>query len=170
MQNIDCSVINIPRCSRLGGFKSCLPSVGRVRAPDCRDECSCSYGCRSIPPPGNSVNNYLPPLFLLYFFLPFDRMYTSAASPPPHPNLSQGITEIGRAAMVVDGKTVPQDVLEAEQMASDHAVPHVNFYDPAVYAVRVCFAYRLRTRERWASYPISKKKDENKNSFIRATF
>lgn len=48
---------------------------------------------------------------------------------------SQGITEIGRAAMVVDGKAVPQHVLDADQMASTHAVPHVNFYDPTVYTV-----------------------------------
>ncbi|CAM9975794.1 unnamed protein product, partial [Hapterophycus canaliculatus] len=45
----------------------------------------------------------------------------------------QGITEIGRAAMVVEGEEVPDDVLKAEEKAKDHAAPHVNFYDPSVY-------------------------------------
>ncbi|CAM9673121.1 unnamed protein product, partial [Ectocarpus sp. 12 AP-2014] len=44
-----------------------------------------------------------------------------------------GITEIGRAAMLVEGEKVPADVLLAEEKAKDHAVPHVNFYDPSVY-------------------------------------
>ncbi|CAM9108152.1 unnamed protein product [Ectocarpus sp. 8 AP-2014] len=44
-----------------------------------------------------------------------------------------GITEIGRAAMLVEGEKVPADVLMAEEKAKDHAVPHVNFYDPSVY-------------------------------------
>lgn len=47
----------------------------------------------------------------------------------------QGITEIGRAAMVVEGEEVPDDVLKAEEKAKDHAAPHVNFYDPSVYKV-----------------------------------
>lgn len=50
--------------------------------------------------------------------------------------VSQGITEIGRAAMVVEGEEVPDDVLRAEEKAKDHAAPHVNFYDPSVYNVR----------------------------------
>ncbi|CAN0256362.1 unnamed protein product, partial [Pylaiella littoralis] len=44
-----------------------------------------------------------------------------------------GITEIGRAAMVVEGQEVPEDVLDAEEKAKDYAAPHVNFYDPSVY-------------------------------------
>ncbi|CAN0077729.1 unnamed protein product, partial [Ectocarpus fasciculatus] len=44
-----------------------------------------------------------------------------------------GITEIGRAAMLVEGEKVPADVLKAEEKAKDHAAPHVNFYDPSVY-------------------------------------
>lgn len=47
----------------------------------------------------------------------------------------QGITEIGRAAMVVEGEEVPEDVLRAEELAKNHAAPHVNFYDPSVYKV-----------------------------------
>lgn len=50
---------------------------------------------------------------------------------------SQGITEIARAAMVVEGEEVPEDMLRAEEKAKDHAAPHVNFYDPTVYTVRV---------------------------------
>lgn len=56
----------------------------------------------------------------------------------PHPRVllrPQGITEIGRAAMVVEGEKVPEDVLTAEEKAKDHAAPHVNFYDPSVYKV-----------------------------------
>lgn len=37
--------------------------------------------------------------------------------------------------MVVEGETVPADVLQAEEKAKDHAAPHVNFYDPSVYKV-----------------------------------
>eukprot|EP00903_Cladosiphon_okamuranus_P011458 g10792.t1 len=44
-----------------------------------------------------------------------------------------GITEIGRAAMVVEGEKVPEDVLRAEELATNHSAPHVNFYDPSVY-------------------------------------
>ncbi|CAB1098406.1 unnamed protein product [Ectocarpus sp. CCAP 1310/34] len=51
-------------------------------------------------------------------------------------DLGQGITEVGRAAMLVEGKKVPADVLLAEEKAKDHAVPHVNFYDPSVYQVQ----------------------------------
>lgn len=32
---------------------------------------------------------------------------------------------------------MPAEVLEAEQQAKNHAVPHVNFYDPSVYKVGV---------------------------------
>lgn len=48
---------------------------------------------------------------------------------------SQGITEIGRAAMLVQGEEVPEEVLRAEKKAKDYAAPHVNFYDPSVYRV-----------------------------------
>lgn len=37
--------------------------------------------------------------------------------------------------MVVEGEEVPEDVLKAEELAKDHAAPHVNFYDPSVYRV-----------------------------------
>lgn len=37
--------------------------------------------------------------------------------------------------MVVEGEEVPEDVLKAEELAKDHAAPHVNFYDPSVYKV-----------------------------------
>lgn len=37
--------------------------------------------------------------------------------------------------MAVEGETVPEDVLMAEEKAKDHAAPHVNFYDPSVYRV-----------------------------------
>lgn len=50
-------------------------------------------------------------------------------------SIPQGITEIGRAAMVVEGEKVPEDVLKAEEKAKDHAAPHVNFYDPSAYKV-----------------------------------
>lgn len=39
--------------------------------------------------------------------------------------------------MIVEGKTVPADVLEAEEEAKNYAAPHVNFYDPSVYKVNV---------------------------------
>lgn len=39
--------------------------------------------------------------------------------------------------MLVEGEKVPADVLEAEEKAKDHAAPHVNFYDPSVYEVKV---------------------------------
>lgn len=38
--------------------------------------------------------------------------------------------------MVVEGEQVPEDVLRAEELAKDHAAPHVNFYDPSVYKAR----------------------------------
>lgn len=43
--------------------------------------------------------------------------------------------------MLVEGTAVPAHVLEAEERAKDHAVPHVNFYDPSAYEVRppACF-------------------------------
>ena len=37
--------------------------------------------------------------------------------------------------MVVEGEEVPEEVLRAEELAKDYAVPHVNFYDPSVYKV-----------------------------------
>lgn len=49
--------------------------------------------------------------------------------------LEQGITEIGRASMMVEGEVIPDEVLRAETLAKDFAAPHVNFYDPSVYKV-----------------------------------
>lgn len=61
--------------------------------------------------------------------------------PPPRSTgpffAPKGITEIGRAAMLVEGEKVPADVLLAEEKAKGHAMPHVNFYDPSVYQVEV---------------------------------
>lgn len=37
--------------------------------------------------------------------------------------------------MIVEGETIPADVLEAEEEAKNHAAPHVNFFDPSVYKV-----------------------------------
>lgn len=37
--------------------------------------------------------------------------------------------------MVVEGGTVPDDVLAAEEKAKNHVAPHVNFYDPSAYMV-----------------------------------
>ncbi|CAM9092815.1 unnamed protein product, partial [Phaeothamnion confervicola] len=45
----------------------------------------------------------------------------------------KGITEIGRAALLVAGKQVPEDVLRAEEISRSLAAPHVNFYDPQIY-------------------------------------
>lgn len=41
-----------------------------------------------------------------------------------------GITEIGKASWVLQGKPIPQDVLDGERMAQEQSVPHVSFYDP----------------------------------------
>ncbi|KAG5183758.1 hypothetical protein JKP88DRAFT_198883 [Tribonema minus] len=46
----------------------------------------------------------------------------------------RGITEIGRAALEIAGKEVPKEVLEAETLSRRVAAPHVNFYDPAIFA------------------------------------
>lgn len=37
--------------------------------------------------------------------------------------------------MLVEGSTVPVEVLDAEKKAEDFAVPHVNFYDPSAFKV-----------------------------------
>lgn len=41
-----------------------------------------------------------------------------------------GITEIGKAAWKLMGKDVPDEVVEAENLAHKLSVPHVSFYDP----------------------------------------
>lgn len=42
----------------------------------------------------------------------------------------QGITEIGKAAWKLLGKSVPAEVVEAEEQARKQSVAHVTFYDP----------------------------------------
>lgn len=41
-----------------------------------------------------------------------------------------GITEIGKASWKLQGKEIPQEVLDGEIMAKQRSVPHVSFYDP----------------------------------------
>jgi phospholipid-transporting ATPase len=41
-----------------------------------------------------------------------------------------GITEIGKASWKLQGKEIPQAVLEAEEQSRLNAKPHVSFYDP----------------------------------------
>jgi len=41
-----------------------------------------------------------------------------------------GITEIGKASWKLQGKELPQEVLEGEENAKKASVPHVSFYDP----------------------------------------
>jgi magnesium-transporting ATPase (P-type) len=41
-----------------------------------------------------------------------------------------GITEIGRAAWKLQGKSISEDILEGEARAKANAVPHVSFYCP----------------------------------------
>ena len=43
----------------------------------------------------------------------------------------QGITEIGKASWALQGKAIPDSVLEAEELAKERSQPHVTFYDPA---------------------------------------
>ena len=42
----------------------------------------------------------------------------------------KGITEIGKAAWKLQGKPIPPEMLEAEEMASKSLTPHVSFYCP----------------------------------------
>lgn len=42
----------------------------------------------------------------------------------------QGITEIGKASWALQGKPIPEHVLEAEVLAKQRSQPHVTFYDP----------------------------------------
>ena len=42
----------------------------------------------------------------------------------------EGITEIGRAAWKLQGKSIPIKMLEAEELAKKNSVPHVAFYCP----------------------------------------
>jgi phospholipid-transporting ATPase len=42
----------------------------------------------------------------------------------------QGITEIGKASWALQGKPIPDYVLEAEELAKQRSQPHVTFYDP----------------------------------------
>ena len=48
----------------------------------------------------------------------------------------KGITEIGKAAFMLQGDEIPDDVLAGEMMSREHAEmhkqPHVNFYDQAI--------------------------------------
>ena len=41
-----------------------------------------------------------------------------------------GTTEIGKASYKLQGKTIPQDVLDNDNIARKNSVPHVAFYDP----------------------------------------
>ncbi|CAM9636300.1 unnamed protein product [Ascophyllum nodosum] len=45
----------------------------------------------------------------------------------------KGMTEIGQAALKVQGVGLTADEIEAEEMAQKLAAPHVNFYDPALF-------------------------------------
>jgi len=45
----------------------------------------------------------------------------------------RGITEIGRTALEISGKIVPNEVQEAELLSKKYAIPHVNFYDPLLF-------------------------------------
>jgi magnesium-transporting ATPase (P-type) len=42
----------------------------------------------------------------------------------------KGITEIGKAAWKLQGRPIPQEMLDAEELALKNAVPHVSFYCP----------------------------------------
>ena len=42
----------------------------------------------------------------------------------------EGITEIGKAAWKLQGKSIPAEILESETLAKKNAVPHVAFYCP----------------------------------------
>lgn len=42
----------------------------------------------------------------------------------------QGITEIGKASWLLQGKDIPEDVLAGEAEAKKRSQPHVTFYDP----------------------------------------
>jgi phospholipid-transporting ATPase len=41
-----------------------------------------------------------------------------------------GITEIGKASWKLQGKAIPDDILDGEEKAKACSVPHVSFYDP----------------------------------------
>lgn len=46
----------------------------------------------------------------------------------------KGLTEIGKAAMLGQGKEIPAEDLDAEERASRCNLDHVSFYDPRIFS------------------------------------
>ena len=64
----------------------------------------------------------------------------------------EGITEIGKVAWKLQGKTIPQEILEYEKLAKENSTPHVSFYCPKYHKmmetekatkIRNCFFYKV---------------------------